>query len=648
MTKILIGKVKVNNSLVYTEEIINLLMLGNSSRHQLYIDSLESGPITFRRTENIYSAQFQDHHWKINKKETKPNKLYVIDENTTLSCGNVLMSFQKIMEDQLEVVKDTTPMTRRQNISDLLAESKDADQKNLNPSAKNFLTKIKNSLTKNNNKEKVETNNKQSKLKKFAIKENQDQDLKEIKPNIIINFPSVLLQFSLTYFLILHLDKVTHFLKLQKAVLGFKENLDKGILNYVPLKKFEGILTSLSSKLPFDIDPSNLSIINASILEILGTVIFFLIMMTLLKTIQSILFGAQLSYWICGVKIKGPGISKRLKSIGREILSLLLFPLSVFNPFGLIPLKTLPDLILRVKFARKSLARVFIGSILNISLSVVILMSPFLLNQLHKDEVSVVGLIEKSQKPDLSPINLQIVDNNSIELMLPRSYAIDSQEIKNSVPITHLTTKTAKAKFSSINLPNKEKFNIDETFLNNYPLSLIFYPALHFQDKIKDNSLFFKATQARRNLERQRLLFSSLLLSKEPNSLLYFIKKNGPFIWGASQLKHKIKDVIPFSKQVEAFQGNIDSIPYVILKTGLILYFFQMNDEKNILFYIEFEKQTDLNESLSNIFDPIKPNDSLSSPSPENSEKVDNLNLPKDLTNDALDKIDKVKNSLSL
>ena len=130
MSKILVGKVKVNNSLVYTEEIINLLMLGNSSRHQLYVDSLESGPITFRKTENIYSAQFQDHHWKINKKETKPQKLYVIDEDTTLSCGDVVMTFQKIQEDQLEVVKDTTPMTRRQNISDLLAESKEADEKN--------------------------------------------------------------------------------------------------------------------------------------------------------------------------------------------------------------------------------------------------------------------------------------------------------------------------------------------------------------------------------------------------------------------------------------------------------------------------------------------------------------------------------------
>ena len=69
--------------------------------------------------------QFQDHHWTINKKEAKPQKLYVINEETILSCGNVIMTFQKINEDQLEIVKDTTPMTRRQNISDLLAESKE-------------------------------------------------------------------------------------------------------------------------------------------------------------------------------------------------------------------------------------------------------------------------------------------------------------------------------------------------------------------------------------------------------------------------------------------------------------------------------------------------------------------------------------------
>ena len=108
---------------------------------------LNRASITFRKTENIYSAQFQDHHWKINKKETKPQKLYVIDEDTVLNCGDVVMTFQKIQEDQLEVVKDTTPMTRRQNISDLLAESKEADE-NLEPAAKSFLTKMKSTLSK--------------------------------------------------------------------------------------------------------------------------------------------------------------------------------------------------------------------------------------------------------------------------------------------------------------------------------------------------------------------------------------------------------------------------------------------------------------------------------------------------------------------
>ena len=121
MNEILVGQVKIGSKSLYTEEIINLLTIGNSSRHQMFVGEISGGPAVFRKTAEIYSVQFHDTSWKINKKPSSPNKLYVIDDSTVLQTGEINVTFKRIKENQLEVIKDTTPMTRRKNISDLLS-----------------------------------------------------------------------------------------------------------------------------------------------------------------------------------------------------------------------------------------------------------------------------------------------------------------------------------------------------------------------------------------------------------------------------------------------------------------------------------------------------------------------------------------------
>jgi hypothetical protein len=648
MTKILIGKVKVNNSLLYTEEIINLLMLGNSSRHQLYVDSLESGPITFRKVENIYSAQFQDKHWKINKKETKPQKLYVIDENTVLNCGNVLINFQRIKEDQLDVVKDTTPMTRRQNISDLLAKSKEDSEQNLTPSAKNFLSKIRSPFSKGDKKDEGQ---KKVKIKKIKIDNELDGDLEEFKPNAIISLPSIIFQFSLTYLFLVYFDKISNYLKISNDVEKIRALISSKLLIHLPLKKFEGVLATLTSKLPFKFDSSSFSIINTSIIEIIEHVLFFLALITILKIIQSLLLGAQFSYFVSGVKIKGSLIVTRLKALLREILSLILFPLSVFNPMGLIPLKSLPDFILRIKFLKKSFPRIIFGALINLTLSMAILLSPLLINQIHEHKLTTIGLIKSHKKPNLDPLNFQLIGNDSIELMLPSTFSIESKEITDKITITHLSTKKSKARFSSIMIPESIKVNIENIFLEKYPLSVVFYPALHFQDKIKENLIFYQSTRNRRNKERQKLVYSSLLLSKEPNSLLKFIKTNGPFFWGSSNLKKELGKIIQFKQNINLYEGKIDSNPSVIMHMDNTLYFFQFKNENTTLFSIQFDDLSDLKETLPNIFDPVRPN--LEIPQLEEIQKNTKSNKnskssPESIIEYALDKINKLKISLSL
>ena len=90
--------------------------------------------------------------------------------------------------------------------------------------------------------------------------------------------------------------------------------------------------------------------------------------MTILKIVQSLIFGVPFSYFLCGIKIQGNFVTKRLKSVLRELLQLILFPLNIFNPFGIIPLKSIPDIILRNTFGRGSSLLAIFGIFLNIQI----------------------------------------------------------------------------------------------------------------------------------------------------------------------------------------------------------------------------------------------------------------------------------------
>ena len=66
--------------------------------------------------------------------------------------------------------------------------------------------------------------------------------------------------------------------------------------------------------------------------------------------------------------------------------------------------------------------------------------------------------------------------------MLPSNYSIESQEVKNKIPIIYLSTGESKATFL-LNIQVSFPINIEETFLFKYPLSLVSYPALYFENK---------------------------------------------------------------------------------------------------------------------------------------------------------------------
>ena len=648
MNNILVCKVNLDGKNLYTEEVVNLLTLGNSTRHQLFVGEHTGAPVVFHKTAQIYSAQFKDDSWKINKKTTIPNKLYVLDKNTVIHAGELKVTFSIISEDQVDNIKDATPMTRRQNIADLLKNTKVKPSAEKTKPAQNFLSKIKSSVGVQSEKESSDNSKKLGKpsiTKKVAEKKDD-----EIKLSGLVNLPSNIFNLSLTYFIYTFSNEILNKLKLSKY--NFEEKYEEIIFTflktYLPINQFEGVLKSLTNKLPISFDTGNIEIINSTILEIITTVLVFISLMALLKVIQCLIFGAPLSFFLMGISIDGNVFTRRLKASLREVLALVLFPLNIINPFGVIPLKSVPDFILRTIFLKKSSSLSFIGIILNILVSLIIIVSPlfyFGLNSPKKVSATVPYLkksIIKNKRENLRPTLIKLIGNESIELMLPESLRIENVGIKNSLPYTILTDGKNEITISSLNLSPLEG-KIEKKFLDKFPLGIVLYPANFFATKIKKNEGFYLGTKNRRLVEKQKIIYSSSLPSLNQDSILYFIKLNGPFFKGASHVKSMLKKVINLNSAYSVDQVTISSLPFVLFDTGEISYLIHIGDENFIGFEVNSSDKLAVQKLINSIIEEQSDEiteeakyESLPSDSP-NGEKM--FNQLKDLQNKIFDSV---------
>ena len=205
MEKVLIGFVSQKRKNIYTEEIVNNLTIGSGSQSPIMIEDLGGGTVKFHRNEDLISVQFDDENWKINKKQSIPNKLYLIDDETKLKCKDVEVTFKFMTDNELEAIKDSTPVTRRKNISDLLGSiDEDPEEKitiEKKPKGKSNIMKIISKI------DKTARNFKLSKKPKSKLQLEQAPKIKpapivhyNYRPGGLVNFVSFFLIFQYPMF----------------------------------------------------------------------------------------------------------------------------------------------------------------------------------------------------------------------------------------------------------------------------------------------------------------------------------------------------------------------------------------------------------------------------------------------------------------
>ena len=138
----------------------------------------------FTENEDLFSVQFDDENWKINKKATTPNKLYLIDEETQLKCKDIEVTFKLMTESELDAIKDSTPVTRRKNIAEILGtmEEEELEESSPKPKKDKGESKIMKMISR------IDKTARNFKLKKSSSKLELDEAPKKIKPAPVIHY----------------------------------------------------------------------------------------------------------------------------------------------------------------------------------------------------------------------------------------------------------------------------------------------------------------------------------------------------------------------------------------------------------------------------------------------------------------------------
>jgi hypothetical protein len=266
--------------------------------------------------------------------------------------------------------------------------------------------------------------------------------------------------------------------------------------------------------------------------------------------------------------------------------------------------------------------------------------------------VSIMNIPKKQKVSETSLLNIQLSMNESVELSLPIDFKIADKEVKNGIPFTKLKTKKSKVEFYSISLEKDFLEKIKKVFLTNLPTSLIFYPALFFEPKIKDNILFYQSTKKKRLQELTRLLYSSMSLNLSTSSISEFLKLNGPFFFGPSKVKRMLQQKIITKPNGHLYRGVVSEYETVVLKNEKTLYFLQVSEEETLsIFHMKFETISDLDRVLETVFTEEDKEASLPGPSKAPNEDHSSSaiqRLLKNLPPSALKKIEELKNSLAL
>ena len=536
MNEQFIIEIEKNKQMIHQGDIFDQCTIGGDDNNYYQSRDLKHNELLIREIGGVYNIIANSDKWVLNGKKIEEKKYYILGTKNKLVCGKYNILIKKIKDNStggLELV------TEKHEVGDLLGGS-------------------------TNSTSNIDIYNTSTESSKVTKSKSHHGYLKRL--GFFAKFSSNLFNISLfylcTWFVVPFLSDGPYSKYIEKAQIFILQQIGELGPQYVTNGKISFFSVLLSDVL----EMKKLAPIfdELSVKLILGLVCYFIV-----KGVFAVLLGRPLSFFFLGVSIDGNFALKRIKSFLLEILSPILSPLSFYRLWGLLPFKTIPEILLRILLYRSSSFLGLIGPLYLCFITATILASP-LLYQHFATPKNVIIQSKPQAKSGSSPEKVENLIFSNLELRTPM------KEVMKVKPLT--TPNGNRYKISGGKLKKgviltssaKSFFSWDQNLAIGNPLAFLIYP-VHALKNInmpipRGNAVKFQA---------ERMHMVNQILSTSIMNLIGKFFDLGPFLVSAYFMKKEVLEKLTsLDLDLTAYWISNDGAALVIesQKSALISY----------------------------------------------------------------------------
>lgn len=488
-------EIEKENKLIHQGNIFDQCTIGADKNNYYQSSGLKNNELLIREIGGVFNIVANSGNWKLNGKKLEERKYYILGKKNKLRFSKYNIEIKKIKDAStggLELASEKV------DVNDLM-------ERNRSTSGNQPVVDIYNQKDEDSTEK----------------KDNHLGHLKKI--GAIASFASTMLNLTLLYLstwivtpLLQKSDFALYLEEIEKFVLTSLHKINPSYVNNNQLHFFQVLFKEGQKidKLAFLFDQLMIQLI-------LGAMIYLTI-----KVIGSLIIGRPLTFSLLGIKIEGNSITARIRSALYEILGPLFIPFSFYNLYGLLPIKSIPEIVLRINYLKTSRLLPLIGPPILILISAGLITSPLIYLQMS-DSVTISSSPLPKRRRKQPQINTQTINFSSTTVDIPLD---DEMSIENKS-----TNKINRYKISG----GKLKKNILLTEMadpilswktsvaSGNPLAFLIYP-IHALKNIN-----FPIPQGNAEaFQSERLNMMTTITQNSPDRIIENILEIGPFISG--------------------------------------------------------------------------------------------------------------------
>ena len=562
-------EIEKENQLIHQGNIFDQCTIGADKNNYYQSSGLKNNELLIREIGGVYNLIANSPNWSLNGKKLQEKKYYILGPKNKLKFAKYNIEIKKIKDSAtggLELASEKI------DVKDLIGINK----------------------TKRHDGNVVDIFN----TKKEVI-ENQ----KEIhfgyfeKIGVFAKFTSNIFNVSLFYLsgwvltpYLFSSEYANELQKVRSKIFNLIQNIKPNTIQNNEIFLMQEIFKESPELIKFA------TIIDQVLIQIIFGFLFFLI----IKSIFSIIFGRPITFFFLGIGIDGSKISKRIKAPLYEILNPLLAPLSFYNFYGLLPIKSLPEIILRITYIKTSRLLKLTGPIFLTIFSLLFVISPLIGLKVTLDKEIILGTLSKAKAKN-EQIKLQKIELIDAQFDLPLGEEMNIDSNPDSKGNRFKISGGKLKKNILISEIKNSIFSWDTNLATGNPLSFITFP-IHALKNIQ-----FPIPQGNAEaFQLERLQMFMAIADTSVDAILNNLINLGPFqsglFFSTLNFHHTLDEVLPTS------DANITS--YWIKNNGTALVF-----------------QTSSNLLITYPLDPSKPMINFTSSSPSDLAIYTNLFL---------------------